>query len=381
MTEKLFYQDSHMSTFIAKVESCMPLKEGYQIVLDRTAFFPEGGGQGADTGMISSVRVLDVQEKDGIIFHFTDAPLKMGQEVEGSIDWEKRFSKMQQHTGEHIVSGIVHSRFGYNNVGFHLGEENVTLDFNGVLTTEELREVEYAANEAVAANVDVLVSYPDDKELETLKYRSKIEIEGQTRIVTIPGYDVCACCAPHVRRTGEIGIIKLVQMQKYKGGVRIAMKCGFRALEDYNKKETTVKALSALLSAKEEELTDFVERLKEEIFELKGKILGLNQKIFQSKVEKLEDGCDKVIFFEDTDAVGMRNLMNLALEKKGKMCAVFSGKDGEYKYVIGSKEKDVRQIANNLNEMFQGRGGGKPDMVQGSLKGTKEQIEKMWDKL
>ncbi len=381
MTEKLFYQDSHMSTFTAKVESCMPLKEGYQIVLDRTAFFPEGGGQGADTGMISSVRVLDVQEKDGIIFHFTDAPLKMGQEVEGSIDWEKRFSKMQQHTGEHIVSGIVHSRFGYNNVGFHLGEENVTLDFNGVLTTEELREVEYAANEAVAANVDVLVSYPDDKELETLKYRSKIEIEGQTRIVTIPGYDVCACCAPHVRRTGEIGIIKLVQMQKYKGGVRIAMKCGFRALEDYNKKETTVKALSALLSAKEEELTDFVERLKEEIFELKGKILGLNQKIFQSKVEKLEDGCDKVIFFEDTDAVGMRNLMNLALEKKGKMCAVFSGKDGEYKYVIGSKEKDVRQIANNLNEMFRGRGGGKPDMVQGSLKGTKEQIEKMWDKL
>lgn len=381
MTEKLFYQDSHMSTFTAKVESCMPLKEGYQIVLDRTAFFPEGGGQGADTGLLSSVRVLDVQEKDGIIFHFTDAPLEIGQEVEGRIDWKKRFSKMQQHTGEHIVSGIVHSRFGYNNVGFHLGEDNVTLDFNGVLTKEELREVEYAANEAVAANVDILVSYPDDKELETLEYRSKIEIEGQTRIVTIPGYDVCACCAPHVRKTGEIGIIKLVQMQNYKGGVRITMKCGFRALEDYNKKETTVKALSALLSAKEDELTDFVERLKEEIFELKGEIFGLNQKIFQSKVEKLEDGCDKVIFFEDTDAVGMRNLMNLALEKKGKMCAVFSGKDGEYKYVIGSKEKDVRQIANVLNETFQGRGGGKPDMVQGSLKGTKEQIEKMWENL
>lgn len=381
MTEKLFYEDSHLCVFTAKVLSCEQVDKGYQVVLDRTVFFPEGGGQGADTGMLGQVKVLDAQEKDGVVFHLTNEPLSEGAEVEGRIDWQKRFSKMQQHTGEHIVSGIVHARFGYDNVGFHLGDDYVTLDFNGVLTKEELREVEYAANEAAAKNLDIVVSYPSDEELETLDYRSKIEIKGQTRIVTIPGYDVCACCAPHVKKTGEIGLIKLVQMQNYKGGVRITMKCGFRALADYSKKETTVKSLCAELSAKEEELSDFVERLKGEIFELKGEISRLKEKIFCAKVEKLEEGCEKVIFFEQTDVAGMRSLMNMALDKKVKVCAVFSRVDENYKYVIGSKVIDVRVISKAFNERFDGRGGGKPDMVQGFLKGTKEEITKIWEEI
>ena len=381
MTEKLFYEDSHLCVFTAKVLSCKQVENRYQVVLDRTAFFPEGGGQGADTGMLGQAKVLDAQEKDGVVFHLTNVPLEEGAEVEGCIDWQKRFSKMQQHTGEHIVSGIVHARFGYNNVGFHLGDDYVTLDFNGVLTKEELREVEYAANEAAAKNLDIVVSYPSDEELATLEYRSKIELKGQTRIVTIPGYDVCACCAPHVKKTGEIGLIKLVQMQNYKGGVRITMKCGFRALADYSKKETTVKTLCAALSAKEEELSDFVERLKGEIFELKGEISRLKEEIFCAKVEKLEEGCEKVIFFEQTDAAGMRSLMNMALDKKVKVCAVFSGVDEDYKYVIGSKASDVRAISKAFNERFDGRGGGKPGMVQGSLKGTKEEITKTWEGL
>lgn len=379
MTEKLFYEDSHLCVFTAKVLSCKQVENRYQVVLDRTAFFPEGGGQGADTGMLGQAKVLDAQEKDGVVFHLTNVPLEEGVEVEGRIDWQKRFSKMQQHTGEHIVSGIVHARFGYNNVGFHLGDDYVTLDFNGVLTKEELREVEYAANEAAAKNLGIVVSYPSDEELATLEYRSKIEIKGQTRIVTIPGYDVCACCAPHVKKTGEIGLIKLVQMQNYKGGVRITMKCGFRALEDYSKKETTVKTLCAVLSAKEEELSDFVERLKGEIFELKGEISRLKEEIFCAKVEKLEEGCEKVIFFEQTDVAGMRSLMNMALDKKVKVCAVFSRVDENYKYVIGSKVIDVRVISKAFNERFDGRGGGKPDMVQGFLKGTKEEITKTWE--
>ena len=233
MTEKLFYQDSHRSTFTAIVQEVRPSGNGYEIILDRTAFFPEGGGQSSDTGSLGGVSVSDVQEIDGKIIHYTDGPLVEGTEVEGCIDWTERFSKMQQHTGEHIVSGLIHKIYGYHNVGFHLGTDSVTLDFNGVVPKEKLHEIEQLANEAVAKNLPVQVLYPMDEELSKISYRSKIEIEGQVRIVVIDGYDVCACCAPHVKQTGEIGLIKLVGMQNYKGGVRISMLCGFRALEDY----------------------------------------------------------------------------------------------------------------------------------------------------
>ena len=237
MTEKLFYQDSHRSTFTAIVQEVRPSGNGYEIILDRTAFFPEGGGQSSDTGSLGGVSVSDVQEIDGKIIHYTDGPLVEGTEVEGCIDWTERFSKMQQHTGEHIVSGLIHKIYGYHNVGFHLGTDSVTLDFNGVVPKEKLHEIEQLANEAVAKNLPVQVLYPTDEELSKISYRSKIEIEGQVRIVVIDGYDVCACCAPHVKQTGEIGLIKLVGMQNYKGGVRISMLCGFRALEDYYQKE------------------------------------------------------------------------------------------------------------------------------------------------
>ena len=210
MTEKLYYEESHLKTFKAKVISCEPCGEVYRAVLDRTAFFPEGGGQAADTGYLGDIQVTDVKEKNGIIYHTIAENIIPGTEVEGRIDWELRFSRMQQHTGEHIVSGLIHGRFGYDNVGFHLGEEVCTLDLSGPLTKEQLREIEYAANEAVFANIPVEICYPSKEELVSMEYRSKIEIEGQVRIVTIPGYDVCACCAPHVKRTGEIGLIKFV---------------------------------------------------------------------------------------------------------------------------------------------------------------------------
>ena len=249
-TEKLFYEDSHLKEFTAKVISCKPYKEQYKVVLDRTAFFPEGGGQYADTGMLDDVRVLDVHEKEGIIYHTTEKALEAGKTVTGKINWEERFEKMQQHTGEHIVSGLVHERFGYNNVGFHLGSDYCTMDFDGTLTKEQLREIELAANQAVWKNIDIVVTYPSKEELANMDYRSKIEIEGQVRIVTVPGYDVCACCAPHVKKTGEIGMLKLVNMVNYKGGERITMLCGVRALKDYEAKDANGKEISALLCAK-----------------------------------------------------------------------------------------------------------------------------------
>lgn len=376
MTEKLFYQDSHRSTFTAIVQEVRPSGNGYEIILDRTAFFPEGGGQSSDTGSLGGVSVSDVQEIDGKIIHYTDGPLVEGTEVEGCIDWTERFSKMQQHTGEHIVSGLIHKIYGYHNVGFHLGTDSVTLDFNGVVPKEKLHEIEQLANEAVAKNLPVQVLYPTDEELSKISYRSKIEIEGQVRIVVIDGYDVCACCAPHVKQTGEIGLIKLVGMQNYKGGVRISMLCGFRALEDYYQKEKNNREIAVMLSAKEYETAVEVERLQEELAMKKAKIAELERKFLEQKVETLDVSSEIVCLFEETDPVMTRELVNLLLKKGAKMAAVFSGNEREgYRYVLGSRSLDVRENGKLLNEAFHGRGGGKPEMVQGTVQGKREEIE------
>lgn len=376
MTEKLFYQDSHRSTFTAIVQEVRPSGNGYEIILDRTAFFPEGGGQSSDTGSLGGVSVSDVQEIDGKIIHYTDGPLVEGTEVEGCIDWTERFSKMQQHTGEHIVSGLIHKIYGYHNVGFHLGTDSVTLDFNGVVPKEKLHEIEQLANEAVAKNLPVQVLYPMDEELSKISYRSKIEIEGQVRIVVIDGYDVCACCAPHVKQTGEIGLIKLVGMQNYKGGVRISMLCGFRALEDYYQKEKNNREIAVMLSAKEYETAVEVERLQEELAMKKAKIAELERKFLEQKVETLDISGEIVCLFEETDPVMTRELVNLLLKKGAKMAAVFSGNEREgYRYVLGSRSLDVRENGKLLNEAFHGRGGGKPEMVQGTVQGKREEIE------
>lgn len=376
MTEKLFYKDSHLAEFTATVESCEQQEKYYKVVLNRTAFFSEGGGQSADTGILDGVRVFDVQEEDGILYHMTDKPLEIGKTVTGKIDWKERFSKMQQHSGEHIVSGLVHQKYGYNNVGFHLGQDVVTMDFDGVITKEQLKEIEFLANEGVAKNLKIQVEYPTEKELDNITYRSKIEIEGQIRIVTIEGYDVCACCAPHVKRTGEIGLIKLTNVQNYKGGVRVTMLCGFRALADYNEKETSVRKVSVLMSAKETEIAEAVEQLKEEKAQLKNEIALLQNKLLRNKASQIAAGQEWVCLFEsELDGNAPRELVNLLLEKDIKVCAVFFGNNSEeYRYVVGSRSMDTRPIAKSLNEKFSGRGGGKPEMVQGSLKGMESEI-------
>ena len=376
MTEKLFYEDSHMITFLATVIACEKAGDYYEAVLTRTAFFPEGGGQYADTGRIDGIEVIDVQEREGHIYHKMSSPLEVGKVVEGWINWEERFSKMQQHSGEHIVSGLVHQTYGYDNVGFHMGKDAVTMDFNGVLTKEQMKEIEKKANEAVVKNIDIQVLYPTKDQLENIEYRSKIEIDGQVRIVVVPGYDTCACCAPHVKKTGEIGIIKLVGVQNYKGGVRVSMLCGFRALADYDEKLESVKSISVMLSAKEKEIAEEVGRLKEELESQKGKIAELQRKVLTYKVKELEDNQEVVIVFEpELTGSAPRELMNLILAKGTTVAFVFAGNSLEgYRYVIGSKTQDTRIYAKALNEKFQGRGGGKPEMVQGSLWGNEMEI-------
>lgn len=381
MTKKLFYQDSHLTEFEAVVLSCELEKDAYQVVLDQTAFFPEGGGQYADTGWLDETEILDVHEKQDVIYHKTTAPLEVGKTVKGKIRWEERFEKMQQHSGEHIVSGIVHERFGYDNVGFHLGSDYCTMDFNGPLTQEELKEVELAANRAVFENLKIQVTYPAKEELAQMEYRSKIEIDGQVRIVTVPGYDVCACCAPHVNQTGEIGLIKLVNMVNYKGGERITMLCGFRALRDYDKKDANGKEISRLLCAKELEIAEAVEHLKEEQGSLKGKVASMQQQMMQYRATEITVDQEMTLVFDsELTGNGPRELMNLLLEKGARICTVFAGDDQNgYRYVMGSQTEDVRPIAKKMNDVFAGRGGGKPAMVQGTVNASEEEIRAMFD--
>ena len=367
-----------MKEFEARVLSCEACEEGggFWTVLDQTCFFPEGGGQYADTGYLGETKVVDARERDGIVYHRTEAPLEPGELVRGRIDWEERFEKMQQHTGEHIVSGLVHSRFGYNNVGFHLGSDYCTMDFDGPISPEELREIEWEANRAVALDLEVIVQYPSKEELGHMEYRSRIEIEGQVRIVSVPGYDVCACCAPHVDRTGEIGLIKLVNRMNYKGGERITMLCGFRALRDYDSKLTAAREIGALLCEKEDQIAGAVRRQKEELEKQKYENGRLMHQLLVFRAKEIPvEGSMTAVFTDDIRGDAPRELMNLLLERGAFICGVFAAAgDGGWRYVIGSRQADVRPLGKALNSRFEGRGGGKPGMVQGTLTGSEADI-------
>lgn len=398
MTERLYYEDSHRKDFTAKVVSCRwdEKKGRYGVILDRTVFFPEGGGQYADPGVIrpsghcrdtgsgegeltleNGFVVLDVKERDGEVVHYLKQELEAGTEVDGLIDYEERFSRMQQHSGEHIVSGLMHRHFGYDNVGFHLGQELVTMDFNGAVTEEQLRMVEREANGAVAQNLPVIVECPSKEELDALDYRSKKELTGQVRIVTIPGYDVCACCAPHVERTGEIGMIKLIDAVKYKGGTRVTMVCGFRALQDYQMKEDNVKEISRLLSAKPHEVADAVKRLQVEMQQWKDKLYRMQSSYMERKLEEMPAGAVNYLVFEpEMDKNLARKFVDAGMHRCSGICGIFLGSDETgYRYTLGSEHVNLRELMKGFHEAFPGKGGGKPEMVQGTVNGSREEME------
>ena len=391
MTEQLYYQDSYIKDFEAVVLSCIPNGNHFEAVLDRTAFFPEGGGQCADTGVLHienrEIQVFDVQERNGEIIHFIDKEILPGQAVIGELDFQERFSKMQQHTGEHIISGIVHRRFGYENVGFHLGKEEVTMDYDGPLTPEELRSIEYEANQVVAENREIRAYFPGTEELEKIPYRSKKELQGKIRIVEIQDCDICACCAPHVKTTGNVGLIKITNAIRYKGGMRLWITCGMRALEDYNQKEASVVQISNMLSAKQQEVTDAVKRLTEEIQQLKEKAAKMQERLvmgyLESEKEALKENpnANLLLFEKELDAVAMRNFVNAGMELTKGVCGVFIGDEKQgFRYVLGSSG-DIREIGKKLNEAFQGKGGGKPPMIQGSLVGEEKKIREFLEKV
>ena len=375
-TEKLYYQDAHLRTFDARVLGCEPSKRGFEVTLERTTFYPEGGGQPGDTGFLNGVRVTDTHEKGGVILHCCEKPLEIGSVVHGEIDWDRRFSFMQLHSGEHIFSGIVHRRFGYDNVGFHMGSDFVTIDFDGVLTEEQIRQIELEANEFVWKNVPILVTYPDAEELKTIPYRSKKALSGWVRIVTIPEADICACCGTHVDYTGEIGLIKTFSCVRFHEGVRIEMLCGRKAYEYMSAITGQNHINSGLLSAKPLETALGVQRTLDDLAKYKARAAKLEAQIFAAKAEALRGAGNSLVFEDGLDPDGVRRLADAVMTACAGTAAVFSGSDeAGYKYAVGQENGDLRELVKQLNIRLRGRGGGKPFFAQGSVQAAKQEIE------
>ncbi len=358
---KLYETDSYIKEFSATVISSAEKNGYYEITLDKTAFFPEGGGQSADKGTLDGIEVIDVFERDGEVIHKTGEPIAVGKTVEGKLDFETRFSRMQSHAGEHIVSGVVHSLFGYNNVGFHMSESTMTVDFDGTLAESDVKRVEEEANLAVWRNMPITVSFPDS--LDGLNCRSKIDIKEGIRIITIEGVDVCACCAPHPRTTGEIGIIKILSFMSYKKGTRIEMTAGRNAYRDYAFLNSSNKALMSMLSAKREETVDAVKRLSDALQSERAEKSALKKKLALLSFSPVSYGEIRVAFIEN---VGYDELRYVANEVGGKNILLSKADEGHL-YVVSFDEGEVSDTVKVLNTAFNGKGGGKGGYAQGKI--------------
>ena len=376
MTEKLYYTDAYIKEFTATVNDVITDSRGTAVVLDRTAFFPEEGGQSADSGYISDSRVLDVRENDGVIYHYVDVEPDAGASVLCRLDFDERFEKMQCHTAEHIISGAISRLFGLDNVGFHLGATEVTMDVNGYLTREQLDEVEMIANRAVFDNVAVNTYFPDSDALKALSYRSKLDLTENVRIVEVEGYDTCACCAPHVARTGEIGLIKILDFEKHRGGLRINIAAGYRALRDYRVKYSNILKASALFSEPQATVATAAESFLASYEELKAKLK--QTRLSLARLEALgipETQGSLVCYYPDFTPDELREVVNLAKPKVLGILVALSGVECDYKVVMSSSSVDLSGVHKAIFTELRGRGGGRDNMIQGSFTASLDEIK------
>lgn len=377
-TVKLYDENAFIKSFDATVLSCEKQGGKYAVILDKTAFFPEGGGQAADEGTLGGEQVLDVKITNGEIVHFTKNPLS--GEVHGELNWEKRFSRMQNHSGEHLLSGLIHKYTGADNISFSLTDTETTLAFNVPLSDELITQVEHEANEAVFKNVKISACYPSSQELEKIDYRSKLELSENVRIVTIEGVDVCACCAPHCESTGQIGLVKIVGSESYKGGTRLFINCGFRALEDYKKLLSQSKEISHLLCAKLDRLALAVERLKEEKEKTEYELVALKRKAIAEKIAQTESTEGNYICVCDFKGDDLRLFAEGLKEKVEGIILTLEGDDESgYRYVLTAKNKDISALVKKLNAALLGRGGGRDNMARGSYDAKLNEIKKFFN--
>ena len=383
-TQKYYEADAYRREADAVILAAEPDgRGGGKLALDGTVFYPEGGGQPADHGTLTlpdgaRLTVTDVHEQGGVIWHRVDAlpdTAAPGTAVTGRIDWAWRFDKMQQHTGEHILSGILHQMFGAENVGFHIGSDAVRMDTSVPISAEGLREAELAANRIVWQNVPVLITYPTREELARMTYRSKKEIEGQVRIVTIPGADVCACCGTHTAATGAVGQIKILAAENYKGGVRLSIVCGERALLAAQAMRQRQADIGALLSAKPSETAHAVHRVYDEYTALKLAHFGLCSELFDALAAQVATGADAIRIVPGLDPDGLHRLAARLSEATTGLCAALTANEKGTGYCLAQAGGDVRALTKALNTALNGRGGGKPGICQGSCAAAPEQVE------
>ena len=372
---KLYYEDSHLRSFEAAVTGCTPVKGGYAVTLDATAFYPEGGGQACDLGTLADASVLSVREAEGDVIHLCDRPLSVGSTVTGRIDWERRFHLMQQHSGEHMVSGVVHSLYGYHNVGFHMGSDVVTIDFDGPISPEDLPKIEAQVNAAIWQNLPLRCWYPAPEELPTVNYRRKKDLPWPVRIVEIPGIDLCACCGTQVKRTGEIGLVKLFSCVKFHEGVRIEMACGSKALMLLNQAYEQNRQVSQAFSAKIPETGAVAQRMNEALAAEKFRASGLEKRLF-AYIANAYAGKALAVHFEEGLTPNANRELCDAIAEQCTIAVCLSGTDAKgYSLCIISRTEDVKTLGSNAVKALNGRGGGKPNAFQGSVSATRAEIE------
>ena len=372
---KLYYEDSHIRNFTATVTGCEESEKGYLVTLDATAFYPEGGGQACDLGTLGSAQVLDVREKNDEVYHLCDKPLSVGQSVEGSIDWARRFDLMQQHTGEHILSGVIYQRYGHTNSGFHVGADVLTVDFDGPIPPEELPELERAVNQAIWENVPVTCYIPSPEELPNVPYRTKKALPWPVRIVDVKGYDLCACCGVHTKFTGEVGYVKLLSCVKFHQGVRIEMVCGNRAVKQMEEIYNQNKQVSAAFSAKLLETGEAARHMNDVLEQERYNTACARRKYFTLLAEKYRDAGFALCFEEDLTSAAVRELATMIFEACGGMAAVFSGKDETgYSLCLVGDPQSVKAFGAALGSTLGARGGGKPGFYQGSIPANRAEI-------
>ena len=380
-TVKLYYNDAYLREFDATVLACEKGKSGWQITLDQTAFYPEGGGQPADHGTLNGIAVTDVHEKGGIVLHTCEAPLEIGAAVHGSIDWQRRFDHMQQHSGEHIVSGMLCSAFHCDNVGFHMGAETVIIDYNTEISWEDVLRIEAQANRYLWENHPFVVTYPSAEELQAMDYRSKKELSGSVRITSFPGADTCACCGTHVSHSGEVGLVKFLSCQKFRSGVRLELLCGQRALEYLSTHWEQNHAIGQTLSVKGHATLAAVQRLQNELTDTKAKAAALEEASFRRTAEEFAGHGNVLLIVPTLQGDGVRRLCDAVSQTCGGRCAVFSGEENNYKYAVIHAGEDIRALIKDLNSALNGRGGGRDGFAQGGVQANEAQIKTFFENL
>ena len=397
-TELLYETDAYITTFRSEILDVKEEGDCLLVELSETAFFPEGGGQASDRGILGGMSVVDVQKKDGHVYHYVsfkggdpDALKKaflVGETVSGEVDFALRFRRMQMHLAEHLFCGIAHRKFGFDNVGFHLSDV-VTFDLDGALSEEDIAGIEKECNRAVWKNLPVKVHFPSPEEAESLPFRSKLELSEGLRLVEITDYDLCACCAPALKTTGEIGAVKVIDSMPHRGGTRLTLIAGEAAYEDYRMLDSEQKNLTKLFSSVRGETTRFAEvfmekskALHEENKELKKRltdfyVLSLKEKTARAKA----DGENLVVMiFPEADEVQSREMINACVKEYDGIIGIFRKNDsGSFSYVFGrlkaSEDKSLRSLAGEIKEALGGRGGGSEVMIQGSVTASEKEIK------